>query len=223
MAEMSDYWLYSMNAPFGRTRGGEPDSPYNGFCTVFESESCPGRPASTSRPRVSPAARPDWMLGGGHGKAARAPALSRDDASVAEPRRRLGPDAGWEPGRGWAAGCRRRWWAPARRGGVAAGRRPDHGRRRRADSRTKTRLQPFPAHDHVGVGRHLNLCLVSVGTFDRVACQARHAKPTAPKPCGCKTKTMATTHESCMACMWTRFSPLTRPARVVVVRSFVPV
>ena len=37
MAEMSDYWLYSMNAPFGRTRGGEPDSPYNGFCTVFES------------------------------------------------------------------------------------------------------------------------------------------------------------------------------------------
>ena len=165
MAEMSDYWLYSMNAPFGRTRGGEPDSPYNGFCTVFESESCPGRPASTSRPRVSPAARPDWMLGGGHGKAARAPALSRDDASVAEPRRRLGPDAGWEPGRGWAAGCRRRWWAPARRGGVAAGRRPDHGRRRRADSRTKTRLQPFPAHDHVGVGRHLNLCLVSVGTL----------------------------------------------------------
>ena len=123
-----------MNAPFGRTRGGEPDSPYNGFCTVFESESCPGRPASTSRPRVSPAARPDWMLGGGHGKAARAPALSRDDASVAEPRRRLGPDAGWEPGRGWAAGCRRRWWAPARRGGVAAGRRPDHGRRRRPDS-----------------------------------------------------------------------------------------
>ena len=47
MAEMSDYWLYSMNAPFGRTRGGEPDSPHNGFCTVFESRVPVGR----SQPR----------------------------------------------------------------------------------------------------------------------------------------------------------------------------
>ena len=42
MAEMSDYWLYSMNAPFGRTRGGEPDSPYNGFCTITHFQICRG-------------------------------------------------------------------------------------------------------------------------------------------------------------------------------------
>ena len=42
MAEIWDYWLYSMNAPFGRTRGGEPDSPYNGFCTITHFQICRG-------------------------------------------------------------------------------------------------------------------------------------------------------------------------------------
>ena len=31
-----------MNAPFGRTRGGEPDSPYNGFCTITHFQICRG-------------------------------------------------------------------------------------------------------------------------------------------------------------------------------------
>ena len=42
VAEIWDYWLYSMNAPFGRTRGGEPDSPYNGFCTITHFQICRG-------------------------------------------------------------------------------------------------------------------------------------------------------------------------------------
>ena len=56
---------------------------------------------------VSPAARADWMLGGGRVKAACVPAISRGDVAVAQPARRLGPDAGCrEPGRGLAARCR---------------------------------------------------------------------------------------------------------------------
>ena len=42
MAEKWDYWLYSMNTPFGRTRGGEPDSPYQGFCTITYFQICRG-------------------------------------------------------------------------------------------------------------------------------------------------------------------------------------
>ena len=112
----------------------------------------------------------NWMLSGGHGTAARAPAMSRDDAAVVEPAGRLGPDAGCrEPGRGWAAGCRRRWWAPARRGGVSAWRRPDHGRRRRAGRRCS--LEP---------GRRCSLELHATGLLSRLA--LGRAWPLAARP-----------------------------------------
>ena len=45
VAEMSDYWLLderTVHASGGCTRGGEPDSPYNGFCTITHFQICRG-------------------------------------------------------------------------------------------------------------------------------------------------------------------------------------
>ena len=64
MAEIWDYWLYSMNAPFGRTRGGEPDSPYNGFCTITHFQICRGLDQVRAHTMASPVPAVDVEVGG---------------------------------------------------------------------------------------------------------------------------------------------------------------